>query len=345
MVDFVTQLYDSIPPKLRDPILFALGVFLLLLGGKLLVDGSILLARRLKLPTLLIGLTIVALGTSLPELAFNVSAAINHRTDLAFGNIIGSNIANVGLVLGATILLSPIVASGRIITRELPWLVICNLILVGLAWFPPHVPDALAPKRGFSNVDGVIMLGMLACFLFTWYRLAITNRNDPMVAEVESEAAATGERPLGVAIAFVLGGAVVLGLGARSTEVGAVGIARIFGVSEGLIGLTIVAVCTSLPELVTSVIAASRKQSDLILGNIVGSNIFNLLLILAVTSVITPIAVPQGIGWYDLAVSLALTIFLWPICTSRTRTIGRVEGAVLLGSYMAYMFWRAMSEL
>jgi len=345
MLDALAPLLDGIPPRLRDPILFLVGVTLLLIGGKYLVDGAIILARRLNLSTLFIGLTIVAFGTSLPELAFNIAAARNGATDLAFGNIIGSNIANVGLVLGVALLLGPIVVNSRIISRELPWLVISTVIIFGLAWFPPAVPDALAPQRGFARIDGVIMLIMLSIFLLTWLRLALRDNKDPLIAEVESSAESLKHRPMWLAILLVIGGGFLLALGAESTEAGAVGIARILGVSEQLIGLTIVAICTSLPELVTTIMAAQKRQADLALGNIVGSNIFNLLLILGTTSLIAPVPVPSGTGWYDFAFALGLTVFLWPICTSKSHTLGRVEGLVLLGAYTLYMFWRAINEL
>jgi cation:H+ antiporter len=345
MIDALRQLFGGVSAGLLDPIFFALGVMLLVFGGKVLVDGAIILARRLNLSTLLIGLTVVAFGTSLPELAFNVAAAADDATELAFGNIIGSNIANIGLVLGFAVLLGPIVVHSRIVSRELPWLVVCTLSVVGLGWLLPHTPDALAPQRGFALLDGLLMLAMLAFFLLTWLRLAVRDANDPLIGEVAESAAAMKPRPLWVALLLVVIGAVMLALGAEATEAGAVGIARLLGVSEQLIGLTIVALCTSLPELMTTLIAARRRQADLVLGNIIGSNIFNLLLILAVTCVISPVPVPARTGWYDLAFMLGMTIFIWPICTSRSRIIGRVEGAALVGAYMGYMFWRTLVEL
>jgi len=345
MLDALQNMLDAMPPRLRDPAMFILGIGLLLAGGKTLVDGAIILAKRCNVSLLFIGLTVVAFGTSLPEFSFNIASALRGTTDLAFGNIIGSNIANIGLVLGLTILLGPIVVSSRLIEREIPWLVCVSGLLVALAWLPPHTPDPIAPKLGFARFDGVIMLLLLLYFVVTWYRLATCDSADPLVAEVAAVAGPKQTTSLFAAGAFIVAGIALLALGATVTESGAAGLARLFGVSDELIGLTIVAVCTSLPELITTLMAAARKQADLALGNVVGSNIFNLLLIFAVTAIIAPVAVPRGVGWYDLAFALVLTIFLWPICLSKTRTIGRIEGAALFGSYMAYMYWRAVNEL
>jgi cation:H+ antiporter len=335
-------------------VIFAAGVAMLLLGGQWLVDGSIQIAKRLGVSTLLIGLTIVACGTSAPELAFNVIASLNGNAELSFGNVVGSNIANLALVLGAAALVRPLVVHSRMIVKELPLLIIVSVAMLPLAYFPwsrlaegPTQPN----QHGFTTLDGVLMLAGFGFVLWLWARMARRDRSDPLLAEVEAE---TRQAPssLPVAIAIFLLGLVALVAGGKVTEVGAVGVAERLGLSQGLIGLTIVAIATSLPEVVTSMIACRRGHVDLAIGNVVGSNLFNILLVLGVTAVIAEVPVPQeqgmlGIarGWTDLIFMAGLTILLWPLAMTNRRQIVKWEGALLLLLYVGYMSYSVVREV
>ncbi len=345
MMTLLRDGFMMVPAGVREPVIFAAGVALLLLGGRMLVSGGVHIARRLGLSPMFIGLTVVAFGSSVPELSFNIGAALAHQSDLAFGNIVGSNMANLGLVLAVGAMLDPIVAHSRILVRELPWLAACSAAMLVLGWLPPDVPDALAPKHGYARADGILMLAMLAFFVITWIRLARKDANDPLIAQATATLVEMKERPLALAVALALLGAVLLAVGANVTQSAAAQMARLMDVSDHLAGLTLVAVCTTLPELTVAIVAASRRQSDLLLGSVIGSCIFNLLLVFAVTCVIEPTAVPPRGGWYDLAMLLGMTVFLWPVCTSRSRTVGRSAGLVLLVVYASYLSWRTLLEM
>ena len=309
------------------------GIALLLLGGHGLVSGSITIARRLGLSTLFIGITVVAFGTSSPELFFNVIAALGGHGDLSFGNIVGSNIANIGLILGLTALATPLVVHGRVVSKELPWLIGVSFGMIVLAFFP-------AP--GFDRLDGLLLLGSFAGFMYSWARMGRRDQADPLLRELGREAEAES-RSMAVAwILFMLGLAGLV-TGGKLTEIGAVNIAQWLGLSESLIGLTIVAVATSLPELATSYVACRRGHHDLAVGNIVGANVFNLLLVLAVTILITPVPVPAR-GMYDLIAMGALTLILLPIASTNRNKITRREGAALLILYVGYMTWSVLRE-
>lgn len=315
------------------------GIAALLGGGHWLVTGAAALARRLGVSTLVIGFTVVAFGTSAPELAFNVIAAIDDRTELSFGNVVGSNIANVGLILGFTAIIAPLVVHSRVIKRELPWLIVATI-----ACFVFALEPWLADSRGLGRIEGTVALVAFGVFLLGFWRLGRQADADPLVEDF-GDAGSQGESETSLLLASA---ATVLGLaallaGGKLTEVGAVNIAKAVGLSDALIGLTVVAVATSLPEGVTCVIAARRGHSDLAIGNIIGSNIFNLLLVLATTAVIRPVLLPAS-GWQDLAAMLALTLVLIPMARSK-RSISRTEGILLLAAYLAYMSWSVMREL
>jgi cation:H+ antiporter len=329
-------------------------VVLLLVGGHWLVDGAIRIARRLGVSTLLIGLTIVACGTSAPELAFNVIAASNGNAELSFGNVVGSNIANLALVLGLAALVRPLAVHSRMIVKELPLLIVASVAMLPLAYWPWSRMSSAADgstQHGFTTIDGLLMLGGFVFLLWLWARMARKDRSDPLLQDVEAE---TKQPPssLPLAILIFLAGLGALVVGGKVTEVGAVGIAERLGLSQGLIGLTIVAVATSLPEVVTSMIACRRGHVDLAIGNVVGSNLFNILLVLGLTAVIADVPVPQeqgllGIarGWTDLLFMAGLTILLWPLAMTHHRRIVAWEGALLVLLYAGYMSYSVVREV
>ncbi|RCK35776.1 sodium:calcium antiporter [Thalassospira xiamenensis] len=290
----------------------------LFFGGEALVRGSVGIAQRLAMPPLLIGLTVVGFGTSTPELLVSVDAALRGVSDIALGNVVGSNIANILLIVGVSALVWPIRVSGDTLKRDTAVMMAAAIILVPIFAFGM-----------MGRVAGGILFASLVAYLVFAYR---QSRNAPLADDGDLPVPARG---LWLSLIWVIGGLVALMFGARFMVDGAVTIARTFGVSEAFIGLTVVAVGTSLPELATSLIAALRKQSEIAIGNIVGSNIFNILGILGLTAIIAPIPVASRFLTFDLpimiAVSLVLTLLL------RRQTIGRGIGIVMLVAYAGYV--------
>lgn len=299
-------------------ILFVLaGLGLLVFGGDLLIKGAVNLSLRLGLSPLVVGLTVVAFGTSAPELIVSLSAAWRGVTDIALGNVVGSNIANVLVILGATALFSPIVTRGHDLRESWGMMMAASVLLIALSF-----------TGVLDRVEGLVLLAALALIL--WRQLSSARPEDAG----ELEGAELGAR-WGRIILWLGLGLVMLPLGADLLVRGATDIARAFGVTEVVIGLTLVAVGTSLPELAASVAAALRGRSDMALGNVVGSNIFNVLSILGITSVITPLPMPPQMLEFDLWVMLASSALLAPFLF-RGLTIGRVTGAAFLLAYAAY---------
>ncbi len=321
-----------------DALVLAGGILLLLAGGHGLVAGAITIARRLGVSTLIVGLTIVAMGTSAPELAFNVIAATAGHPDLSFGNIVGSNIANIGLVLGITAVLTPLIVHGRVVSKELPWLVVVSIV-AGLVTLFPGIEGG-----GFGRIGGGVMLLWFGVFMVMWYRMGRSDRTDPLVKGLGEEAEAETLGSMKGAIALVIIGLFALTAGGRFAEEGAVGLARAMGLSEALIGLTIVAIATSLPELVTALVAVRKGHHDLAIGNVVGSNLFNLLLVLGVTAVIKPVPRPEY-GLWDLGAMTTITVVLWLRALTHKLKVTRVEGALLLLAYVGYMTWSVLREI
>lgn len=321
-------------------LILAGGVAALLAGGNWLVHGSVKIARRLGMSTLLIGLTLVAFGTSSPELFFNVIAALGDHGELSFGNVVGSNIANLGLILGVTALFRPLAVHGRIISKELPWLLVVSVGMVVLAMLPP---EAAPGREGFGRIDGAILVACFAFFMIGWYRMGRRDKADPLVKELGAEARAEAGGPMAVAVLLVVGGLAGLVAGGKLTEIGAIGLARWLGFSDALIGLTVVAVATSLPELATSIIAVRKGHDDLAVGNLVGSNMFNIVLVLGLTTIAAPVALPPR-GFADLGTMILLTCLLFPIALTN-RKVTRAEGAMLLAIYLAYMGWSVWMEV
>ncbi|MEE2691954.1 MAG: calcium/sodium antiporter [Pseudomonadota bacterium] len=305
------------------------GLVVLTGGAELLIRGATALARRFGLSELLIGLTLVGFGTSTPELVSSIQAAMMGSPGVAVGNVVGSNIANILLILGLSALIAPIVVESKAFKRDAPTLAIATLMMIGVSM-----------TGGFGRISGLLFLVALGLYIALAY---LTERAKPGEAEAERHEAEAAELPTGprsplldaVLVAIGLG---LLMFGAKLLVGGAINIASTLGVSETVIGLTIVAVGTSLPELVTSMMAALRGKSALALGNVVGSNLYNILGIIGVTAAMHPLEAPQEIVVFDNWVMLGATAALIVFAFSRNR-IGRIEGFALTAGYALYLIW------
>lgn len=302
-----------------DFVLIAGGFIGLILGGELLVRGAVALAQRFGVSPLVIGLTLVGFGTSMPELVTSVQAALAGAPGIAVGNVVGSNICNILLILGIAALIRPLSVSATSFPRE-------SMILIAVT----ALCAVLFLNGVLGRTAGIVFLAGLCAYVVFTFR---AGRNDPDAVE---EFDAPVPSSLALSALYLVAGLIIVVLAARFLVQGAVSLAALLGMSQAAIGLTVVAVGTSLPELVTSVIAARRGQSDIALGNIIGSNIFNILGILGVTALLLPLEIPASIVRFDLwvmvAATLALVIFGW------TRwQITRSEGGLLLGAYVVYV--------
>jgi cation:H+ antiporter len=302
------------------------GLIVLLFGGEVLVRGAISLAERLDIPKLIIGLTVVALGTSAPELVVSLEAALSGVPAIAVGNVVGSNIANVLLVLGLPAVIYPVAcACDGPIRRNAALMVGATILFVTFGW-----------GREYVAWQGVVMLMLLCAFLYISYYHA-RRFGDSMAVELTEELEGGSPKSLKVAGAFILVGLVALPLGSGLLIDGAVAVAETAGLSEAAIGVTLVALGTSLPELATSVMAAIHRHGDVALGNVVGSNLFNVLGIMGVTAIVTPVPVPIEILHFDFWVLLAVTGLMFAFILRR-RDIGRVAGIICFSLYGAYVF-------
>ncbi len=303
-----------------DYVFVASGLLLLFFGGEALVRGSVGLALRMALSPLLIGLTVVGFGTSTPELLVSVDAALRGVPDIAVGNIVGSNIANILLILGVTAFVCPITVSGATLRRDTAVMVVGALALLPMFWL-----------GGIGRISGALLLvGLVAYLSLAYVQAKSTANGDDLQAPRMSA---------WMSAIWVGVGLVALMTGARFLVDGSVSIARGVGVSEAFIGLTIVAVGTSLPELSTSVIAAFRRQPEIAIGNIVGSNIFNTFGILGATSLILPIPVADRFARFDLPIMIVVSLVLTGLLLMRP-ALGRSVGVLLLAGYATYV-WSA----
>ena len=313
----------------------ALGLGLLLAGGEALVRGSVALARRLGVPTLIVGLTVVALGTSAPELVVNLIAASRGQSDIGFGNVVGSNIVNLTLLLGVTALIRPVVASTIVVRREIPMMLLTAVAALILA------EDVLLNGRPgqFDRDDGLMLLLLFSIYLYYLISDAVNPSADkPSMLPTDAVEDDNAGRPavgLPVAILLVVGGLGALIGGGQLTVTGATALAQAFGVPDTIIALTLVAIGTSLPELVTCITAARRGETDLALGNLVGSCVYNLTFVFGLTATIDPIGVPDG-GIIDLSIMLVISALALPLALTG-RTFSRIEGALLLVIYAGYL--------
>lgn len=306
------------------------GLVLILAGANFLTDGSSAIAKRMGISDLIIGLTVVAFGTSTPELVISIVAATEGNSSIAVGNIVGSNILNILLIIGLTAVVRPIFIKKSVMTNEIPMLVLSSVIILILG-YSASLDGLSAPT--VTRVDGLLLLIFFLLFMrYTFASARTATDDDPAGADGQK----LKQFPVWKSVVYVIGGLAALVFGGDKFVDGASSLARHIGISEATIGLTIVAIGTSLPELATSVVAALKNQPGLAVGNVIGSNIFNILLILGVSSTIVPLPF-GGITLTDLWVlvgaSLMFLLFGWVI---RERCITRGEGAIMLAAYVAY---------
>ena len=303
---------------LLDILLIIIGVALVLKGADFLTEGASALARRMHVPEIVIGLTIVAAGTSAPELFVSVVSALNGTPDLAVGNVVGSNTMNCMLIVGCAAMVAPMTISRSTVRKDIPFAVMASILLT-----------CIALDNYLGRVDGIILL--LGFVVFMAYTLLQAKNGQ---AEPQTEV-----RQLNpwLSLLFLVIGLAMLVAGSNVFVGSASSVAAALGISEGVIGLTVVAGGTSLPELATSVVAARKGQSAIAIGNVIGSNVFNILLILGMTAVISPLQI-EGITTIDMAVMLISVILVWLFSFTRF-TVERWEGALLVGGYLAYLTW------
>jgi cation:H+ antiporter len=308
-----------------DLVWIAVGAALLWAGGEALVAGARALAIQLGVQPLVIGLTVVAFGTSVPELAATLTAALQGAPEIAFGNVVGSNIANLGLVLGLAALIAPLYVKARFLAREVPFMIASSVLMMVFAW-----------NGQLNRLEGLALLLVLAGFLF-WLL-----RAEEEAPEVEEEFTRQIDvQPSAgpwIQTAKVVVGIVLLTLGAKALIAGGVGLARTFGIGERVIGLTLVAFGTSLPEVASTVVAAARRESEIIIGNLIGSNIFNICFVLGVSVMVRPFVIEGESAELDLAVMLGFSLLVWPLMLFRRR-LGRPKGMVLVILYVLYVSW------
>ncbi len=312
-----------------------LGVALLVGGATALVEGSVALARRARIPQIVIGMTVVSLGTSAPELAVNLSAAIASSAELVLGNVIGSNIFNTLAVIGGAALVRPLVISRRTVGVELPFSVAVSAGLLGLIY--AGVPGSGA-AAGLSRIDGVLLLGvgvLFGAYVVRSIRPALASDNGPDTLLI---ALSPRVKRVGIAATLVLIGVVTLVFGGRLVVSSAVAAAGYLEVSPRVIALSVVAIGTSLPELATSLVAAGRGNTDVAVGNVIGSNVINIVLVLGVSVSAAPVVITESV-LFELLVNLAASaVVLAFVRLGRGRRIVRSEGLVLVASYLAYLF-------
>ena len=309
------------------------GLAILVWSADVFIDGAVVLANKLKVPSFLIGVVILGLGTSAPEMVVSVLAALDGSPELALGNAYGSNIINIALVLGATVLISPIIIRKSIINRDMPLLLLVTAVA---AW---QLSDGI-----LSNTDGIVLIVLLVAVLGIQIVLSLREGNhehedDPVLNSVEQTSAIRG-----IGALFI--GLLVLILSSRAIVWGAVELATLWGLSELIIGLTVVAVGTSLPELVASVSAARKGEHDMALGNIIGSNIFNTLAVVGLAALIAPMTISPVILSRDVLVMGAITVLLFALCVfafSTKRNFGRASGTTLMLAFVGYTLWLIQS--
>lgn len=300
-------------------LLLVVGFFLLMKGADVFVDGSSALADRMGIPQIVIGLTIVAFGTSAPEAAISITAGIKGSADLAVSNVVGSNIMNVLLILGLSSIISPLVIQKNTLRYEIPFTALVTLLLLGLGIWDYSI----------GRWDGVLFLLIMAAFMV--YLVIMSKKKNNADKSEEKPAA---KMPVWKIILFILLGGAAIIYGSQLTVNSATAIAKHFGMSERLIGLTIVAFGTSLPELITSVTAAIKHKADIAIGNIVGSNIFNILFVLGTTAVISPIMYSKEFITDNIAAFAAMVLLF--VCVVKNKKLTRPGGIIMLLSYAAY---------
>ncbi len=309
------------------PILLLIaGIAVVMVGANLLVEGASSIAKKFQVSDLVIGLTVVALGTSTPELTVSIYSALNGESDLALGNVVGSNIFNVLVIAGIAALIYPINVQSNTVWKEIPFSFLAALVVLVMA--ADHFLDGSSVSV-ISRSDGLVLLGFFLIFLYYTFLSAKQGQPDELNNTVKTYS-------IGMSVLLILGGLVLLVIGGRLLVDNAVKIAEWLGMSKSVIGLTIVAAGTSVPELATSAVAAYKKNSDIAIGNVVGSNIFNSFLILGTSATVTPLGL-GNITMTDLIICAGVSLFLF--IHSYDLRISRIEGAVLLAGYIGYVIY------
>ena len=302
-------------------VLLVIGFVFLVKGADFFVEGSSSVAKRFNVPSLIIGLTIVAMGTSLPETAVSVTASLVDNNALAVSNAVGSNIFNLMVVIGFCAVMTPVAVDKQTLKRDFPFSVLCAVLLLALGFVGMEL----------GHVDGVILLVLFAVYIVVLVRVALKHKNSGVAVEEEGEIKLLSmPRSL---IYIVLGGASIA-VGGDMVVDSASRIAIDFGMSQTLVGLTIVSIGTSLPELVTSIVAARKNEVDMALGNAIGSNVFNFLMVLGIASAISPIAfITENI--IDIIILIVFSIVVWIMAWTKTK-LNKGEGLIMLALYIAY---------
>ena len=318
----MAEFFQTIPGAL---ILLVVGFVGLIKGADFFVEGASNVAKRFKVPSLIIGLTIVAMGTSLPETAVSISASIAGSNSLAISNVSGSNLFNLLVVVGLCCIMQKVEVDMDTIKRDIPYSLLAAVLLIALG---------MLGGMELGRLDGIILLAFFAFFLFLMIKSALK-----AAAEAEDEEVT---QSLLMSIVSIVGGAAAIAIGGDWVVDSASTLAMALGMSETMVGLTIVAVGTSLPELVTSFVAARKGEVDMALGNAIGSNVFNILLVLGIASSISPIAFMVS-NAIDIAAVIVATIVCW-IVAAKNKSLGKVMGALMVVSYFAYMVYVVMRE-
>ncbi len=303
-----------------------LGFTMLIIGANFFVDGSVSIAKKLKIPGMVIGLTLVAFGTSAPEAAVSIQSALGGQSGITYGNVLGSNLFNLLMILGITALIKPMSIHISSLKKEIPFMVIVTAIALFLAYEGGGL-------FGYTRYDGIVLLLLFAMYLYSMI-LMIRQENEEM--ELPEK-----QRKTGTAVVMSIGGLLFIIFGANLSIKGAVGIATALGISETVIGLTIVAAGTSLPELLTSIVAAEKGESDIAIGNIIGSNIFNLLFVLGASAGLSGFQL-EADGINDMFVLMGFTVLSFLLMRTG-REITRIEGGIFLLCYAAYVSFRLLA--
>lgn len=311
-------------------LIFAVGLAILYFGAEGMLGGATSIARRFGVSPLVIGLTLVAFGTSAPELSLDVTAAFRGSTELAFGDLVGSNIANIGLILGVAAIIRPLRVHARLMRAEVPILIAVSLLVWGLA-----------ADGELSRQDGLILLAVFV--LFVGYSVRMARAESAEVRKEFTNVVPKAGKPVFDGL-LVIAGLAGLIVGAQLMVHAAVTVAELLGVSKLMIGLTIVAIGTSLPELATSIVAARRDDADIVVGNVIGSNVFNMLSVLALVAIVRPIPISYGSLSVDVPVMAGYAVLLVPIML-RGMVVTRGEGIFLVTGYMAFLIWQIIAAM
>ena len=316
---------------LKAVFILIIGFVLLIKGADFFVEGASSVAKMLKVPSLIIGMTIVAMGTSLPETSVSIAASMNNKNTLAVSNVVGSNIFNLMVVLGVCAVITELKVSKDVLKRDYPFSVLCAILLL--------VAGVIGMTLG--RMDGIIFLVIFAVFIFYLIKSALDARKSGEISEKEREMNEEMEEmedlPVWKCILYIVGGAIAIKYGGDWVVDSASVIATSFGISATLVGLTICSVGTSLPELVTSIVAARKNELDMAVGNVVGSNVFNILMVLGIAATVSPIAfLTENI--IDIVVLLVFSLITWVLCVTQNK-LSKKEGILMLVLYTIYLVY------